>query len=135
MNRITEITNREKEIYDLRQAGWSFTKIAKEYRLSPTTVSAHYRHVLRKQSELKMRQFREIQNKQEVSVTMTLGEAVILQRILSGYVWSAIKQESARLKNKHVIELQKEDIDFIIAQKLFSQLQEIEEHTRLQSQR
>ncbi len=82
-----------------------------------------------------MRQFREIQNKQEVSVTMTLGEAVILQRILSGYVWSAIKQESARLKNKHVIELQKEDIDFITAQKLFSQLQEIEEHTRLQSQR
>lgn len=131
MERIQELTAREKEIYHLRQAGWKYTKIAAKYQLSTNTVAVHYRSALRKQRERNARQFREEQNRHEVSVRLTLGEIVILQRILSGYAWSAMRLEMGRVKNKYVNQLEEEDIDYITAQKLSYQFHEIEATTRL----
>ena len=131
MERITEITAREKEIWGLRQSGWTFRKIASKYQLSASRVSVQYRQILRKQREHNAKQFREEQSKHEVSVRFTLSEIVILQRILSNYAWSAMNRELARVKNKYVTQLEKEDIDYITAQKLSYQLHEIEATARL----
>lgn len=78
-----DLTEQEKAVVKLREREkLSFRAIGERYGISPSKASTIY---YRAQRELKIRQYRELwreQNQKEVSFPLTLGEAVVLKRIL-----------------------------------------------------
>lgn len=130
MQKIEEITAREEEIQRLREVeGLTYREIAERYGINPSRVSQIYHSILRKRREQQQKEFYESQNRKTVSFELTLGEIVVLQRILvcymlgeSGKIWhTRTNSDQEELENS---------IDYMTAESLSHRLHVTENQNR-----
>lgn len=122
------ITKREEEIADLReQKALTFKAIAELYHISPSRASQIYGKVQRKRREERRRELYQEQNQKPVSVSMTLGELVVLRRILLAFYSWKLNSES------HTIGRWNDflwDTDYTTAETLYVRFGGIEQEAR-----
>ena len=89
-----------EEIAKLReQQGLTFKAIGEKYQISPGKASYLYQDFLRRRRLARVREMYEQENRLTVSVKITLGEIVVLRRILAFYqTW--VHRESLRRRGK-----------------------------------
>lgn len=117
-----------EEIAGLReQQKMTFKAIGEMYHISPGKVSYLYQDYLRRRRVARYREIHERQNQMSVSVSMTLGETVVLQRILTLYqIWAL--RESSRWDKKGNPLFQEPDC--VTAEYLNRRLSELERKKR-----
>ena len=120
-----------EEIAGLReQGGMTFKAIGELYQISPGKVSYLYQDHLRRRRVMRSRELHEAQNQITVSFALTLGEAVILQRILSFYRRRIFCKNSRQLGKEDSIF---QDPDYLTAESLSLRLFRLESKTRRES--
>ncbi|MCI9403200.1 MAG: hypothetical protein HFF04_05970 [Oscillospiraceae bacterium] len=113
-----------EEIAELRELhGMTFKAIAERYQISPGKVSYLYHDLQRLRRLARYRELREAQNQITVSFSLTLGEAVILQRLLLFYQ-KRVFAESARRGDLA------DDPDYNTSEALLRRLFRLEHETR-----
>lgn len=84
-----------EEITRLREEQkMTFKAIGEVYHISPSRVSYLYQAFLRRRRIARYRELHEQENQMTVCVKMTLGELVVLQRVLSLYHTWALQENS-----------------------------------------
>ena len=113
---------RAEEIAELReQQGMTFKAIGEMYQISPGKVSYLYQDFLRRRRLARFREMYEQENQLTVSVKMTLGEIVALQRILVFYqTW--VRRESLRRRENPLFQ----EPDCVTAEYLRGRFAELE---------
>lgn len=115
---------RAEEIAELRELqGMTFKAIAERYQISPGKASYLYHDLQRRRRVQRHRELYEAQNQITVSFSLTLGEAVILQRLLLFYQ-KRVFAESARRGDLA------DDPDYNTSEALLRRLFRLEHETR-----
>ncbi|MCI9264755.1 MAG: hypothetical protein HFF06_09290 [Oscillospiraceae bacterium] len=121
-----------EEIAKLReQQGMTFKAIGEMYQISPGKVSYLYQDFLRRRRLARVREMYQQENRQlTVSVKMTLGEIVVLRRILAFYqTW--VRRESLRRRGENPLF---QEPDCVTAEYLSSRFGELEKEKRRRAQ-
>lgn len=127
---MQEITERELEIARLREGeGLSYRAIGERYGITPGRASQLYHSLVRKRQERQWKEFNEAQNQKNVSIDFTLGEIVVLQRILHCYMLEERGKIRHTLNNPDM-ELLESGVDYITAERLSSRLCAAENQNR-----
>lgn len=124
------ITEREDEIMRLREIeGLSYRVIGEQFGISKSRASQIYHSILRKRREQQWKEFYEAQNRKTVSFELTLGEIVILQRILVCYMLEERGKIWHTRTNSDQEELEN-SIDYMTAESLSRRLHVTENQNR-----
>ncbi len=121
-----------EEIAQLReQQGMTFKAIGEMYQISPGKVSYLYQGFLRRRRLAHYRELHEKQNQMTVSVKMTLGELVVLRRILSFYQSRVCREDSrlSRMENPVF-----KEPDYVTAEYLERQFARLEQEKRCKAE-
>lgn len=121
-----------EEIAKLReQQGMTFKAIGEMYQISPGKVSYLYQDFLRRRRLARVREMYQQENRQlTVSVKMTLGEIVVLRRILAFYqTW--VHRESLRRRGENPLF---QEPDCVTAEYLSSRFGKLEKEKRRRAQ-
>lgn len=117
-----------KEIADLReQQGMTFKAIGEMYQISPGRASYLYQKFLRQRRIARFHELYEQQNQMTVSIKMTLGELVVLQRILSFYQTWVLRGNSRRFREENPLF---QEPDYVTAEYLNSRFAKLEKEKR-----
>ena len=127
-----ELTPQEQKVLSLYSMdGLTFAKIAETLGISRSRASQIYHNALGKQDLMRRQEFYLEQNQKNVSVTLKLGEVVVLQRILNEYL--KLKMNAIRnTKNNSDWEALQKDVDFNTAKTLQKQMKAEEKIWRSQ---
>lgn len=121
-----QIITREEEIVDLREREkMSFRAIGERCQLSAQQVSVIYHKAQRKRRLERAHMMWEEQNQKIASLELSIGEAVILQRILLLFQCWKLK-ECRKGEGKEIFE----DPDYVVAEKLLSRARKLEKSAR-----
>ena len=120
-----------EEITKLReQQGLTFKAIGEKYQISPGKASYLYQDFLRRRRLARVREMYEQENRLTVSVKITLGEIVVLRRILAFYqTW--VRRESLRRRGENPLF---QEPDCVTAEYLSSRFGELEKEKRRRAQ-
>ena len=122
-----------EEIAELReQQGMTFKAIGERYQISPGRASYLYQNFLRRRRIARFQEQHEEQNRISVSFALTLGEVVILQRILFFYQNRIFCKNGRRLGKEDSVF---HDPDYIAAGDLSRRLFGLERETRLEARK
>lgn len=123
---------RAEEIAALREEqGMTFKAIGEPYQISPGKVSYLYQKFLYRRRLARVRELYEEQNQMEVSLKMTLGEAVALQRILTFYQTWVLRESSHRTREENPLF---REPDYVTAKYLHDRLVKLEKEKRQAAQ-
>lgn len=123
-----ETIKRAEEIAALREEqGMTFKAIGELYQISPGKASYLYQDFLRRRRLARVHELYEEQNQIEVSIKMTLGEVVVLQRILTFYQTWALRENSRRAREENPLF---KEPDYVTAGYLNSRLARLEKEKR-----
>lgn len=123
-----KITQREQEIVDLREREqMTFRAIGERYQLSAGQAAGIYHKVQRKRRLERARVMRQAQNQKVVSLEISVGEIVMLQRILYLFQHWKMKDSWGR---KGEWEQTREDPDFVTAEELLRRICKLEREAR-----
>lgn len=121
------------EIADLRERrGMTFKAIGELYQISPGRASCLYQDHLRRQRLAHYYEMHEKQNQMPVCVKLTLGELLVLRRILSYYQDWKFREDSRRARTENPLF---EEPDCITAKYLGEQFIRLEKEKRLEAQK
>lgn len=121
-----------EEIAILReQQGLTFRAIGETLRLPPGKVSYLYHELQRQRRILRYRELREQQNQIAVSLSLTLGEGLVLQKVLSFYQNRMFRENSRYLGCGAQFP---DDPDFAVAEELLRRISELDYETRQKTQ-
>ena len=120
-----------EEITKLReQQGLTFKAIGEKYQISPGKASYLYQDFLRRRRLARVREMYEQENRLTVSVKITLGEIVVLRRILAFYqTW--VHRESLRRRGENPLF---QEPDCVTAEYLSSRFGKLEKEKRRRAQ-
>ena len=120
-----------EEITKLReQQGLTFKAIGEMYQISPGKASYLYQDFLRRRRLARVREMYEQENRLTVSVKITLGEIVVLRRILAFYqTW--VHRESLRRQGENPLF---QEPDCVTAEYLSSRFGKLEKEKRRRAQ-
>lgn len=119
---MDETTNREEEIADLRERqGLTYKAIGERYHISPSRAAQIYRRLQRRRQEQRRRELYQKENQKTVSFSLTLGEVVVLNKILLDF---RVKKVCGGRRGPM------EDVDYLVAARLSSRLSKLEHDTR-----
>lgn len=119
------------EIADLRERReMTFKEIGELYQISPGRASYLYQDHLRRRRIARYREIHEKQNQMPVCVKLTLGEVLVLQRILSYYQGWKFRENSRRTQGENPLF---EEPDCITARYLCEKLLRLEKEKRRES--
>lgn len=125
---MIDLKEKEEEITDLReQQGLTFKAIGERYHISPDKASRIYHRVQYNRREQRRQELRREENQQVVAFELTLGEAVILQRILYAFGTWKLRDGNYRIGKKHGAV---QDADYIVSRELGRRLIALEKDTR-----
>lgn len=111
-------------IADLRdQQGLTYKAISEKLQISPGKVSYLYQELQRRRRIKRYRELRESQNQISVLLPLTLGEGLVLQKVLSLF-----SRESSRYVRSRTQLCS--DPDFVIAEKLYQRLSALDQKAR-----
>lgn len=117
-----------EEIAKLREEqGMTFRAISEKLRLSPGKVSYLYQELQKQRRIDRYWQLRERQNQISVSLPLTLGEGLVLQKILSSYELRTLRENSRYFSKGFQ---SSDDPDLAVAKGLLSRLSAIDQKTR-----
>ena len=117
-----------EEIAALReQQGMTFKAIGEQYQMTPGRASYLYQTFLRRRRIARIHELYEQQNQTTVSVKMTLGEVVVLQRILSHYQTWVLRETSRRFREGNPLF---QEPDYVTAEYLSERLAGLEKEKR-----
>lgn len=123
---------RAEEIAALREEqGMTFKAIGELYQISPGKASYLYQDFLRRRRLARVHELYEEQNQIEVSIKMTLGEVVVLQRVLTFYQTWALRKNSRRAREENPLF---KEPDYVTAKYLNSRLAKLEKEKRKAAQ-
>lgn len=123
-----KITQREQEIVDLREREqMTFRAIGERYQLSAGQAAGIYHKVQRKQRLERARVMRQAQNQKVVSLEISVGEIVMLQRILYLFQHWKMKDSWGR---EGEWEQTREDPDLVTAEELLRRICKLEREAR-----
>lgn len=118
----------EEELTDLReQQGLTFKALGERYHISPAKASQIYHKVQFNRQVQRRREMRRQENQQVVAFELTLGEAVVLQRILYAFGTWKLRDGNYRIGKKYGA---LQDVDYITSGELRRRLMDLEGDTR-----
>lgn len=118
------LTDQEQTIVTLREEQkLSFRAIGERLELTPNKTSYAYHRAARKLRINRFHELREEQNQIMVSLSLSVGEAVILQRILS--LFRAWKMDDCRNNDPELQEIWN-DPEYLVAEDLEKRLSALE---------
>lgn len=107
-----DLTPQEQKVLSLYSIeGLTFGKIAEMLGISRSRASQIYHKALGKQDFMRRQEFYAEQNQKDISLTLKLGEIVVLQRILNEYLKFKMQSIHHTKSNGDWEALQK-DVDF-----------------------
>lgn len=119
---------RAEEIAALREEqGMTFKAIGELYQISPGKASYLYQDFLRRRRLARVHELYEEQNQIEVSIKMTLGEVVVLQRVLTFYQTWALRENSRCAREENPVF---KEPDYVTAGYLNNRLAKLEKEKR-----
>lgn len=117
-----------EEIAALREEqGMTFKAIGELYQISPGKAFYLYQDFLRRRRLARVYELYEEQNQIEVSIRMTLGEVVVLQRVLTFYQTWALRENSRRAREENPVF---KEPDYVTAEYLNNRLAKLEKEKR-----
>lgn len=123
-----KITQREQEIVDLREREqMTFRAIGERYQISAGQAANIYHRAQRSRRLERARMMREEQNQKIVSLEISVGEIVMLRRILYLFQHWKMKDSWSR---KSEWEQVREDPDFVTAGELINRICKLEREAR-----
>lgn len=129
---MQELTERELEIFRLRDSeGLSYGAISERLGITKRRASQLYHDVLRHQRKVRREEFYKKENAKIITFVLTLGEVVVLQRILDDYAFNKQNKLRHTICNPDLDALRTECIDYISAEKLSRRLHAAETQNRV----
>ena len=122
---------RAEEIAVLReQQGMTFKAIGERYQISQGKAAYLYQIFLRRRRLERFHELYEEQNQMTVSIKMTLGELVVLQRVLSFYQMWVLRENSRRTHEENPLF---KEPDYVTAEYLNNRFAKLEREKRRES--
>ena len=85
MSRIDCLTDRQKDVYLLREKGMSGPAIARQLGITQNAVYQHLHHIERRLKQYDVYQDAKERNLEPISVSLTRGDAKLIMRALAEY--------------------------------------------------
>ena len=85
MARIDCLTDRQKDVYLLREKGMSGPAIARQLGITQNAVYQHLHHIERRLKQYDVYQDAKERNLEPISVSLTRGDAKLIMRALAEY--------------------------------------------------
>ena len=85
MSRIDCLTDRQKDVYLLREKDMSGPAIARQLGITQNAVYQHLRHIERRLKQYDVYQDAKERNLEPISVSLTRGDAKLIMRALAEY--------------------------------------------------
>ena len=105
----------------------TFSAIGMKYNISSNKASYLYHRLLRKRRIARYQELYAAQNQTEITLSLTLGEGVVLQRILSHFQQHMIRKNARKDTTTYLF---CNDPDYATAENLRSRLSDIEQEIR-----